>query len=214
MNITYKTIEEVVQQCTDLQLRQTNPLYLPCESLTPQQILTSEIQEFIGHMLAVMHRNGGVGIAANQVARNWQIFIVNVDPAKNERYKFDTTPFIDKVFINPQMTAHSETLIKFPHGCLSDQGEGSCQGLRRGWVATYEWIEYEALDNQAKRIVGRLSGVPAIVFQHELAHLRGYTYLDVATDYTRFDELSDQEKRPQSMQIHENIPVLLKSKPD
>lgn len=207
---SFELIEEVVQHTQNQMLRKTNPLYLTCEPLTKDQIVSHQVHAFIGHMIAVMHHNDGVGIAANQVAKNWQIFVINLDPSVNERYKFATGPLIDKVFINPKMMAHSEELVKFPHGCLSDQGDDSCNRMRRGWVATYEWIEYEALDHEGNAIKGRFEGVPAIVFQHELLHLRGFTYLDVAKEFTTFDQLTDDDRRPQLIQADEVVPVLLK----
>ena len=65
----------------------------------------------------------------------------------------------------------------FWHGCLSANGED------RGNVATYEWIEYESLNERGEIQTGRLDGFAAVIFQHEFRHLMNGTYLDIAKQF-------------------------------
>jgi len=132
-------------------------------------------------MYAVMQRKAGVGIAANQLGKQLQIFIIEAK-ADNPRYKV-LGPVAKKIFINPVITNVSKNKKNFWHGCLSADGE------KRGNVATFEWIEYRSQDEKGNIITGRLDGFAAVIFQHEFRHLLNGTYLDVAQDFLPKSEL-------------------------
>jgi peptide deformylase len=131
-----------------------------------------------------MQRKAGVGIAANQIGKRLQIFLIEAK-ADNPRYKV-LGPIAKQVFINPRITKVSEQRMNFWHGCLSAEGK------ERGNVATYEWIEFECRDVRGSIQSARLDGFAAVIFQHEFRHLLNGTYFDVAKEFMPKAELDYQ----------------------
>ncbi|RYM35548.1 peptide deformylase [Brumimicrobium glaciale] len=164
---------KVVQHIpVDAEGRDKNALYLTPRRITASEFNTPELNTFIDTMNAVMLREEGVGIAANQLGKRLQIFIIEAMD-DNPRYQVLGT-VSNQVFINPIITKVSEERKNFWHGCLSANGED------RGNVATFEWIEYECQNQKGEIQKGRLEGFGAVIFQHEYRHLMKGTYLDHA----------------------------------
>lgn len=166
------------------ELRAKNTLYLPARKIDNAEFNTDELTMLAKEMRAFMNQKKGIGLAANQVGKRIQIFIVE---AKNDnpRYKIlGAVPY--QIFINPKITGTSVERKNFWHGCLSAMEE------KRGNVATYEWIEYEARNVEGKIQKGRLTGLSSVIFQHEFRHLLGGTYLDKASQFMDQAELSQK----------------------
>src|SRR5690606_2320765 len=114
---------------------------------------------FIDSMYAVMLRAEGVGIAANQLGKRLQIFIIE---AASDNPRYQVLGAVKKqIFLNPKITKVSAERKNFWHGCLSAEDK------KRGNVATYEWIEYECVNPKGEVENGRLDGFAAVIFQHE-----------------------------------------------
>ena len=123
-------------------------------------------------MYKTMMAEHGIGIAANQVGLNLQIFIIESNHEDSEaRYK-NILDVKKQVFINPKIKSASKKLTNFWHGCLSAKGQF------RGQVSTYESIFYEALDENLNKVSGKLDGMAAVIFQHEFRHLLSNLYVD------------------------------------
>jgi peptide deformylase len=178
---------EVVQHIpVNQQGREQNALYLPPRSINIEEFNTPELTQLMDSMYAVMVQKAGVGIAANQLGKRLQIFIIEAK-ADNPRYRV-LGPVPKQTFINPIITSVSEKKNNFWHGCLSAAGED------RGNVATYDWLTYTSLDENGALQTGRLDGFAAVIFQHEFKHLMGGTYLDVALHFLPKPELDQKIK--------------------
>jgi peptide deformylase len=193
-----------VQHTRDPAARLSNVLYLPARAITAEEFRTPELSHLIEAMRALMHHTGGIGIAANQVGKRLQIFMIEAKP-NNPRYQgLGEVPY--QLFINPRIVAASAERRNFWHGCLSAVGE------KRGNVATYEWIEVEAADEAGLVRRSRLEGLAAVIFQHELRHLLGGTYLDKATTLLTKEEL-DQKLDAKELNFFERadarLPLLI-----
>lgn len=164
--------------------RGQNALYLHPRRIKAKEFNSSELNTFIDSMYAIMLRKAGVGIAANQLGKRLQIFIIEAK-VDNPRYKV-LGPVAKQVFINPKITNVSKERKNFWHGCLSAKGE------KRGNVATFEWIEYECQNQEGEIQRGRLDGFSAVIFQHEFRHLMNGTYLDHANHFLPKDELDQK----------------------
>ncbi len=165
----------ILQQIPENQQgREKNALYLPPRSITEQEFNSPALAALIDRMYRTMVNKSGVGIAANQIGKRLQVFIIEAK-SDNPRYKV-LGPVKKQVFINPFITKVSAQKKNFWHGCLS------AEGANRGNVATYEWIEYQCQNEQGALITGRLEGFAAVIFQHEFKHLMNGTYLDVAKE--------------------------------
>lgn len=167
---------EVVQHIpADKKGRDQNSLYLSPRKIEKEEFNSTKLHTLIDSMYHVMIKNSGVGIAANQIGKRLQIFIIEAK-ADNSRYKV-LGPVQKQVFINPIITKVSPIRKNFWHGCLSARDE------KRGNVATYEWIEYQCQDQKGDFQSGRLDGFAAVIFQHEFKHLMNGTYMDVAHQF-------------------------------
>ena len=180
-----KTGLPVLQQLpTGDHLRTESPLYLPPRMIKEKEFDTKQLYQVIDSMYFIMQKKAGVGIAANQIGKRLQLFMIEAK-ADNPRYKV-LGPVAKQVFINPRITNVSTTRMNFWHGCLSAEGKD------RGNVATYEWIEYECRDEKGGIRSARLDGFAAVIFQHEFRHLLNGTYLDVAKEFLPKAELDEQ----------------------
>ncbi len=196
---------DVVQHIpSNLNERSESPLYVPPRPIRDDEFNSPMLNSLIDSMYQVMVRKSGVGIAANQVGKRLQVFIIEAK-SDNPRYKV-LGPVEKQVFINPIITKVSETKKNFWHGCLSAQGE------KRGNVATYEWLEYTCRNQEGTLIHGRLEGFAAVIFQHEFKHLMNGTYLDVAKEYASKEDLDKgfaSGKIPFFEPVSDSLPLLI-----
>jgi peptide deformylase len=185
--------------------RELNTLYQTPRQITQNEFNSPELTIFIDSMYQVMKKYEGVGIAANQIGKRLQIFIIEAK-ADNPRYKV-LGPVEKQIFINPIITKVSGAKKNFWHGCLSASGE------KRGNVATYEWIEYRCQNLKGEKVSGRLEGFAAVIFQHEFRHLMNGTYLDFAKQFLSKPEL---DKKIESGELPffdiapDTLPLLIK----
>ena len=77
-------------------------MYLPPRIIEKEEFNSTKLNVFIDSMYAVMVKNSGVGIAANQLGKRLQIFIIEAK-ADNPRYKV-LGPIQKQIFINPIIT--------------------------------------------------------------------------------------------------------------
>ena len=103
---------------------------------------------------------GGVGLSANQCGVSERMFVIGTDE-------------FQMVCLNPKVIRQSETLAKNREGCLS------FPGLFFN-VDRPEWIDVEYMDEYGTVKEGRLEGVSAQCFLHELDHLNGIKFISYA----------------------------------
>jgi len=201
---TLSLSKKIVQVTDNEKKRLGNALYCPCQAVGKEEFNSEKLNEFLDSMHSIMHRESGIGLAANQVGRNIQIFIIEA-MQKSARYsEIESVPY--QIFINPKITSASKERKNFWHGCLS------ARSFRRGNVATYEWIEYEAFDSEGNKKTGRLKGLASVIFQHEFRHLLGKTYVDFAKEFCEQEELEEKIKKGQVNRFErceDSVPLLL-----
>ncbi|MCT4622752.1 MAG: peptide deformylase [Schleiferiaceae bacterium] len=184
--------------------REENSLYVAPRRIEENEFNSNELHTFKDSMYAVMLRKAGVGIAANQLGKRLQIFIIEAE-ADNPRYKvLGAVP--KQIFINPRITKASKERMNFWHGCLSAHGE------KRGNVATFKWIEYECQNEKGELRSGKLEGFAAVIFQHEFRHLMSGTYLDHAQQFVDKEELDHKLETGELPFFEEasiNLPLLI-----
>ncbi|GAB5466344.1 MAG: hypothetical protein Kapaf2KO_17800 [Candidatus Kapaibacteriales bacterium] len=205
LDITKEWFEVVQHIHPDSEGRDINTLYQMPREIEQEEFGSDELAIFIDSLYSVMISKAGVGIAANQVGKRLQIFIIEAK-SDNPRYKV-LGPVPKQIFINPIITAVSNDRMNFWHGCLSAVGE------MRGNVATYKWIDYQSKNENGEIIEGRLEGFASVIFQHEFRHMLGGTYLDYAVDFLPKDELDseiDAGNKPFFELAPDSLPLLLK----
>jgi len=137
-------------------------------------ITSVQIQQLIEDMLDTVIALNGVGIAAPQVHHSKRIFIMCSRPS----VRYPDAPLMKPtVMINPQLISHGELQHKDWEGCLSVPA-------LRGLVPRYDTIEISYLDRDGSQQQNQFSGFIARIFQHELDHLDGLTFVDKVESVT------------------------------
>lgn len=133
-----------------------------------ENILTDECQQLIKQMMLAVSEAGGVGIAAPQIHHSVRIFIMCSKP--NIRYP-DAPLMAPTAIINPEILRYSSEKVKDWEGCLSVPS-------MRGLVPRHTQITVRYFDQQGNEHQKDLTGFIARIFQHELDHLNGLTFID------------------------------------
>ena len=120
------------------------------------------VLEAVDQMFDIMYAACGVGLAANQVALPYRLFIVNTAGRRDEGEEL--------VFINPSISRPRGSAVQ-EEGCLS------LPGLRMD-VRRPEKVVLEAWVLDGTKVQLDLDGFLARVVQHEFDHLEGRLFTD------------------------------------
>ncbi|MFM1997808.1 MAG: hypothetical protein RLZZ111_2195 [Planctomycetota bacterium] len=120
------------------------------------------VQEAVERMFDIMYEAEGIGLAANQVALPYRLFIVNTSGRRGSGEEM--------VFINPVLSRPRGTAVQ-EEGCLS------LPGLRMD-VRRPERILVDAWSVSGEPIRLDLDGLLSRVVQHEFDHLEGRLFTD------------------------------------
>lgn len=132
-------------------------------SVQPFDFNTLNPVEISGKMCEIMMAQNGIGLSANQVGLDAQIFVMR--PIEHPEIK---KPF---AIINPQILEISEEKENGPEGCLSYPG--LVLHVKRPVK-----ILAQFLDLDGKECIIEFSGIDARCFLHEFDHLNGVTFTD------------------------------------
>ena len=132
------------------------------KKVKPFDFNTLDAPSIAKEMLELMEIEGGIGLSANQVALDAQIFVTKPYLANN------TEPL---VFINPEIVSITEEADTMPEGCLSHPELFLKVKRPKGVVAKY-------LDIYAKERTIELYDIDARCFLHEYDHLQGIEFTD------------------------------------
>ena len=141
----------------------TNEQELRVPSETVEDI-DGEGMEIADQLLAVLETEPGIGLSANQIGILKRVCVIKVpekDPETGE-----LTYWIRR-FINPEILETSDMFLFPQEGCLSFPGK-EFTTLRFGEVLIKDALNPEPL---------RLTGLEAVVAQHEIEHTLGITFL-------------------------------------
>lgn len=151
-------------------------LYERSEEVDEKDIDSTEIQELVSEMLAIV-KGRGVGLAAPQIGVKKRIFVMEdtaegmSDESEEERERKKRAPFKAKVVINPVLIPIGDASAAFMEGCLSVQGY-------RALVRRHLKVKLKGVAPDGKPIEVELTGWPARIAQHEMDHLNGVLYVD------------------------------------
>ena len=162
---------------------------------SPNSFLTRKVKPFdfneldakqiSGEMCQIMMAKNGLGLAANQVELDAQIFVMR--PIENEAV---TKPF---AVINPVIVKVDSDTVLGKEGCLSHLG--LLLNIRRPKTLVAKF-----LDIDAKECILEFSGIDARCFLHEYDHLQGIEFTD------RVSKLKlDMAKKKQRKLIKEHV---------
>lgn len=126
----------------------------------PVEVFNQRLFDLLDDMADTMYKADGAGLSAVQVGVLKRVFVIDVGNGLCE-------------FVNPEMISCSGKNKITQEGCLSVPG-------KYGYVDRPEnvWIKYQ--DRHGNWHEDKLSGYAAKAFCHELDHLNGILFIDIA----------------------------------
>jgi peptide deformylase len=132
--------------------------------------IDDRLRDAVKQMFALMYEAKGIGLAANQVALPWRMFVINPsgDPEKTDE---------EFVFLNPEILRRKG----------SDEEEEGCLSLPEmyGPVRRSTSLSIEAYDLEGRAFRMGLEDFPARVVQHEYDHIDGVLFIDRMSELKR-----------------------------
>ena len=160
-----------------------------------------KLQALIDDMVDTMREAPGVGLAAPQVDVSERVIVVEYyanEAAADEAEEEDQEKLAKKLYtiINPEITRKSAEVELGVEGCLSIPGIN-------GEVERHIAITVKGQNRHGQPVTMKLKDWTARIFQHEIDHLNGILFTDIATRIWRTDappegdEQTDLHERPE-----------------
>jgi len=135
----------------------------------------ARFQQLVDDMVETMLAAPGVGLAAPQVAVSQRLIVVRLPDDEDSRQEYG--PEAGKLYVvtNPEIIKASKEMVEGIEGCLSIPGY-------YGRVDRHEKVVITGQDRQGRPLRIKAAGWLARVFQHEIDHLDGRLYIDIASE--------------------------------
>src|SRR6056297_2530101 len=129
----------------------------------PVRAINADLRRTVEEMFELMYAANGIGLAANQVALPYQLFLINLtaDPEHKEE---------EMVFINPVIKKRKGHVVG-EEGCLSFPE-------MYGPVERSAEINVEAYNLKGELVSYDLNELAARAVQHENDHIEGVLFID------------------------------------
>jgi len=150
-------------------------LRVKCKPVTN---LDESVRKAAGEMLELMYRYEGLGLAAPQVALDYQMITINFTGDANDKDQ-------ELVAINP-VIVESKGNTKDREGCLSFPN--LYQDIRRAKTVKVQFYKLDGTLNEMT-----CSDLPARIWQHEIDHLHGTLFIDKMGPLARMNSKRDLE---------------------
>jgi peptide deformylase len=139
------------------------------------QEFDNKFQKLVDDMIETMTEAPGVGLAAPQVAVSQRLIVVRLLDDEESREEHGKDAGVLYVVANPEIVKASKEMVEGVEACLSIPGYF-------GKVDRHEQITIKGLDRHGKPIRIKAKDWLARVFQHEIDHLDGRLYIDIAKE--------------------------------
>lgn len=151
-----------------------------------------EVEKFAKDLIETMYAESGIGLAAPQVGKLWNMLVIDCRPKENGRYSIEDMTELEQeidqplVIINPKIVAHKGKTT-FDEGCLSVPSFFET-------VERHDYIELEYQDVKGNKKTLKTDGLLAIVIQHEMDHLDGTLFID-RISFVKSNKIKNQIKK-------------------
>lgn len=147
-------------------IKDTDPLLRETSKQVTE--ITPRIHKLLDDMADTMYDAEGVGLAAPQISILKRVVVIDVGEGLIE-------------LINPEIIDESGEQLG-PEGCLSVPG-------LLGNVNRADSVKVKALDRNGKEFIIEGNGLLARALQHEIDHLNGILFTDLAEEIFKQEEL-------------------------
>lgn len=141
----------------------------------------AELQVLIDDMVETMRVAPGVGLAAPQVGISLRVIVIEFGDEEDE----EVPPKLYMV-VNPEIQRQSRQTVMGTEGCLSIPGLA-------GEVQRAEEVTVKGLSRRGQPMKIKASGWLARIFQHEIDHLEGVLFTDLAEQVWKLEEVDPEE---------------------
>jgi len=133
------------------------------KKLKEVDLITPQLKKVVLKMKKTMKEANGIGLAANQINLNMQLFVIDEELAK----EFNAP----SVYINPEVKPYSKNSEELEEGCLS---------IPETWlkIKRPKKVKVKSTDEAGKKFKFIAKGMLARVLQHEYDHLQGILITD------------------------------------
>jgi len=168
------SIRKILIYPDEILLQVAKPVQFPC---------SDDIKILVQDMAETMYDAPGVGLAAPQVGVSLRLVITDTDWRsgrydKEDDVKEEPSKKNLKVWINPEIVWHSETLSTYEEGCLSVPE--IYEDVERPDAVRLRWMDLEGVQYEKD-----FEGFEAIALQHEFDHLDGKLFVDYLSPLKR-----------------------------
>jgi len=151
------------------------------------------LQTLIDDMIETMRQAPGVGLAAPQIGIPERLAVIEYaeeeDEEEEETENARKPPKPKQLFviINPEIVKTSEEKVNGVEGCLSIPG-------LVGEVERHEKLQVKALNRHGKPVKIKAEGWLARIFQHEIDHLNGVLFTDLASRVWKMEPGEEEDR--------------------
>jgi peptide deformylase len=135
---------------------------------TPVAAVNDEVRALIADMFETMYAAPGIGLAAIQVGVPSRVLVIDLQEPEEEGGEPVRDP---RVFINPEILAHSDLEVPYTEGCLSVPDQYA--EVDRPDRIRARWLDGEGAAHEED-----VEGLLAVCLQHEMDHLEGILFID------------------------------------
>lgn len=147
----------------------------------------ADFQRLVDDMVETLLDAPGVGLAAPQVNVSQRLIIVRLPDDEDSREEYGDQAGVLYALANPEIVKASKGMVDGVEACLSIPGWF-------GSVDRHEQVLIKGLDRHGKPTRVKAKGWLARVFQHEIDHLDGQLYIDIASDVWKAKDSDDGEE--------------------
>jgi peptide deformylase len=138
---------------------------------TPVESVDDELRALIADMFETMYDAPGIGLAAVQVGVPKRLLVMDLQEPEDPDNPDSPVVKEPRVFINPEILAHSDHEVPYTEGCLSVPDQYA-------EVMRPDRIRARWMDEHGKTHEQELDGLLAVCLQHEMDHLEGVLFID------------------------------------
>lgn len=146
----------------------------------------ASFQKLVDDMLETLIDAPGVGLAAPQVNVGQRLIIVRLPDDEDSRAEYGDQAGVVYALANPEIVKASKQMVDGVEACLSIPGWF-------GSVDRHEAVLIKGLDRHGNPTRIKAKGWLARVFQHEIDHLNGQLYIDIASEVWEAKEAASGE---------------------
>ncbi|MCI0704765.1 MAG: peptide deformylase [Planctomycetia bacterium] len=136
----------------------------------PVKEIDAALHKTVGEMFDLMYEHKGIGLAANQVALPYRLFVLNLTGEADQKQE-------EMVFINPEILKRKGTV----------EGEEGCLSFPKLYAPVKRAAEIvvEAFDLEGNVFEYELDDLASRAVQHECDHLDGVLFIDRLAEAVR-----------------------------